>query len=192
MPRRLSTSPAPSVLSVSHALDGFLHLQPCAACFIRAALLGFHRIRSLAPTFRPVQGDHASGLPLQGFLFPRDERLVAALLSCVVSDCSRPRERSICFRPGEGSEVVRIALQSLDHERPGVSFRSEREAPAFLRFLADLHTRGFAASTQPLGYPCGLPGRHRPHPTSSRPSAPLPELHEPASLPQTRQPTALS
>jgi len=49
--------PAPSVLRVSHPLDVLLRLQPWPACFIRPALLGFHRIRMLASTFRRGQGN---------------------------------------------------------------------------------------------------------------------------------------
>jgi hypothetical protein len=56
--------PALSVLRVSRPLDVLLRLQPSRACFIPLTLLGFHRIRELAPAFRPMQG-----YALPGFLF---------------------------------------------------------------------------------------------------------------------------
>jgi hypothetical protein len=53
--------PAHSVLRVSHPLDVFLLLEPCRACFIPAALMGFPRTSSpaLARAFRLQQGDGA-------------------------------------------------------------------------------------------------------------------------------------
>jgi len=72
--------PAPSVHVVSHDLDGLLRQTPYQACFIPAALLGFHRTRSLASAFRSKQGDAVPGFPLQGSLSSCDERLAAALL----------------------------------------------------------------------------------------------------------------
>jgi hypothetical protein len=63
MSRKESTRPAPSVLSVSHALDGLLRPSPYRPCFMPAALLGFHRIRALVRGFRLEQG-----APRPGFL----------------------------------------------------------------------------------------------------------------------------
>ena len=47
-------------------------------------------------------------------------------------------------------------LRSLDRRGHGVSRGSEPRAPAFLRFLADLHTRELATSTRSLGCPSAL------------------------------------
>jgi hypothetical protein len=47
-------------------------------------------------------------------------------------------------------------LQSFDRGELGVSQGSEPRAPAFLTFVADLHTRECAASTRSLGYPSTL------------------------------------
>jgi len=60
IPRRFHP-PARSVLDVSHVLDVLLRQKPYGACFIPAALLGFHRIRSLAMVFRPQQGEPHPG-----------------------------------------------------------------------------------------------------------------------------------
>jgi len=62
--------PAPSVLRVSHPLDVLLHLQPWPACFIRPALLGFHRVRRLASTFRQGQGTSRLGFLSEVFSAP--------------------------------------------------------------------------------------------------------------------------
>jgi len=56
MSRKESTRPAPSALSVSHALDGLLRPNPYRPYFMPAALLGFHRIQALARGFRLKQG----------------------------------------------------------------------------------------------------------------------------------------
>src|SRR5207253_1429232 len=47
-------------------------------------------------------------------------------------------------------------LRSLDRRGHGVSRGSEPRAPAFLKFVADLHTRELATSTRSLGYPSAL------------------------------------
>jgi hypothetical protein len=135
IPRRFQP-PAPSVLRVSHPLDVLLRLQPWPACFIRPALLGFHRVQSLAPAFRPMQGETAPGLPLQSFLRSRDDRLVDGLLSCTPLGAPA-KERFGDFTSREGSKAAQQMLHSLDHRNVGVSRGSEPRAPAFLRFAAD-------------------------------------------------------
>jgi hypothetical protein len=62
--------PAPSVFRVSHPLDVLLHPQPWPACFIRPALLGFHRVRQLAQVFRPGQGVPRPGFLSEAFSLP--------------------------------------------------------------------------------------------------------------------------
>jgi hypothetical protein len=128
--------PALSVLRVSHPLDVLLRLQPWPACFIRPALLGFHRVRSLAPAFRPMQGEAAPELPLQSFLRSRDDHLVGGLLSCTPLGAPA-KERFGDFVPREGSKAAQQMPHSLDHRNVGVSQGSEPRAPAFLRFAAD-------------------------------------------------------
>jgi hypothetical protein len=74
--------PAPSVLTVSHRLDGFLHPKPCRACFIPTALLGFPRA-TLRRSTRPFDPDRATApaFPLQGLPSLRTNTCSRALLS---------------------------------------------------------------------------------------------------------------
>ena len=81
-------------------------------------------------------GCDASGLPLRDFLFPRDDRLVGDLLSCLPSGAPA-KERFGDFIPREGSEAAGRLLQSLDHKELGVSLDSESWVPVSLRFAAD-------------------------------------------------------
>jgi hypothetical protein len=135
LPRRFQP-PALSVLRVSHPLDVLLRLQPWPACFIRPALLGFHRVRTLAPTFRQGQGDTRLG-----FLFEAFSRPVTTASSAVSSHTRRAgapaKERFGDFTPGEGSKAAWRVPQSFDHRAVGVSRGSEPRAPTSLRFAAD-------------------------------------------------------
>jgi hypothetical protein len=69
IPRRFQP-PALSVLRVSNPLDVLLRLQPWAAYFIRPALLGFHRVRPLASTFRQGQGETLPAFLFEAFSTP--------------------------------------------------------------------------------------------------------------------------
>jgi hypothetical protein len=97
--------PAPSVLRVSHPLDVLLRLQPWPACFIRPALLGFHRVRILASTFRSGQGDARLGFLSEAFSLP-----VTSVSSTDSSHTRRAgapaKERFGNFTPGEESKAA--------------------------------------------------------------------------------------
>ncbi len=125
----------------------------------------------------------APGFPLQGFLPPRDEPVLAGSPLSHLADGKHPVKGT---NAGD-------ATQSLDHRRVGVSHGSYPRAPAFLRFSADHRTRGFEAFL--LG-PWVAPS---PSGNVAAPLQPLRNLSRPyrsstspTSLPRTRQPTALS
>jgi hypothetical protein len=84
--------PARSVPGVSHALDGFLHLQPCGVCFAPATLVGLTRTSSARS--RPFDRSRAGapGVPLQGVLLVRDEHVFACSPLSHFAGSSRPGE----------------------------------------------------------------------------------------------------
>jgi hypothetical protein len=128
--------PALSVLRVSHPLDVLLRLQPWPACFIRPALLGFHRIRTLASAFQPGQGDTRPSFLSKAFSLPVTSG--SSPESSLTRRAGAPaKERFGDFTPGEGSKAAWRVPQSFDHREVGVSQGSEPRAPAFLRFAAD-------------------------------------------------------
>jgi hypothetical protein len=97
--------PAPSVLRVSHPLDVLLRLQPWSACFIRPALLGFHRVRILASAFRPGQGDARLGFLSEAFSLPMTS--VSSTDSSHTRRAGAPaKERFGNFTPGEESKAA--------------------------------------------------------------------------------------
>jgi len=97
--------PAPSVLRVSHPLDVLLRLQPWPACFIRPALLGFHRVRILASAFRPGQGDARLGFLSEAFSLPMTS--VSSTDSSHTRRAGAPaKERFGNFTPGEESKAA--------------------------------------------------------------------------------------
>jgi hypothetical protein len=104
IPRRFQP-PAPSVLRVSHPLDVLLRLQPWPACFIRPALLGFHRVRILASAFRPGQGDARLGFLSEAFSLPMTS--VSSTDSSHTRRAGAPaKERFGNFTPGEESKAA--------------------------------------------------------------------------------------
>lgn len=97
--------PALSVLRVSHPLDVLLRLQPWPVCFTRPALLGFHRIRILAPAFRPKQGDARPGFLFEAFSLPMTS--VSSTDSSHTRRAGAPaKERFGNFTPGEESKAA--------------------------------------------------------------------------------------
>jgi hypothetical protein len=106
--------PAPSVFTVSHRPDGLLRLQPCQACFIPAALLGFHRTSST----RPVLSDEA-GRARPGFLFKAfSSSTTSTCWRALLSRAPGPEERNLW---GNGSPM--------DPERHRVSIAEESVYP---------------------------------------------------------------
>jgi hypothetical protein len=139
--------PAPSVLRVSHPLDVLLHPKPCGLPLgsrppIFRPTTHARPLRSWGSTGPPTLAwdlsitgrATAPGFPLQGSLLPHDEPVLAG------SPLSR-------FQASRGDSLFKGAHgcfgapQSLDRRRVGVSQRSYLRAPAFVRFLADLHAR---------------------------------------------------
>jgi len=143
----------------------------------------------LAKTFRSRQGRPRPGFLFKAFSPPATSPCWRALLSCTSSG-SPAKGNFGDSASGEGNRAARRVLQSLDRRGLGVSQGSEPRAPAFLRFVAEHHTRELAASTRSLGYPSALRRRHRRHRASSEPSAQLPETCAPGltSLLHCRRP----
>jgi hypothetical protein len=95
--------PALSVLRDSHPLDVLLRLQPSRACFIPLTLLGFHRIRRLAQTFRSGQGTSLPGFLFETFSLP------VTVASSATSSLAyrrelRPRSTSVISHPAKGTK----------------------------------------------------------------------------------------
>jgi hypothetical protein len=192
IPRRFHP-PAPSVFRVSHPHDVLLRPQPrevfsAALHVLRRIRLhprwrswGSPVLRGLARIFRSGQGHKNHEVLLHGVLNSRDE----PVLPC--SPLGRFVVRARVSLPGTTCRFQR-ALQGFDRKRSGISSDSESEAPAILKFVADLHTCELEPSTRSLGCPSAFRAPR------GAPSSPFgifrdPAFYSPASLRPTSDPT---
>jgi len=152
----LHDRPKPSVLRVSHPLDG-LSARPHAGLTntnpsrdsigLPAALLGFPVLRPLGKDLSIPPGRSEKRSPLHGFLLPCDEPVLACspFLRFAATFHDRPSEGTTML-PATGASRYRSQESWLSHS-------SEPCAPTVLRFPADFTLTGSNRLLAPLGYP---------------------------------------